>query len=126
MNFAIFFAGFVSALLGAMGLGGGGVLLIYLTALTSTPQLMAQGINLIFFLPIGVIAALMHVKNRLIDKKIAIFTTLGALPSAALGVYISGIFDEKFLSKIFAVFLLYLGLKEIITSFSKTKSAHRK
>ena len=38
-------AGILSGLLGAMGLGGGGILIIYLSIFTSIPQAQAQGIN---------------------------------------------------------------------------------
>ena len=37
--------------LAAMGLGGGGVLLLYLSAV-GMQQLMAQGINLLFVIPV--------------------------------------------------------------------------
>ena len=39
------------ACVSAMGLGGGGVLILYLTLLRDTPQMIAQGVNLLFFLP---------------------------------------------------------------------------
>ncbi len=52
-------------MIGAMGMGGGGVLLIYLTAFAHVPQLKAQGINLISFLPTGLLATVIYaVKNR--------------------------------------------------------------
>lgn len=52
----------VSALTGitaSMGLGGGFILVIYLTVFKKMAQLEAQGVNLLFFLPIaGVLAHL--------------------------------------------------------------------
>ncbi len=124
MNIVSIITGFVSAVLGAMGIGGGGVLVLYLSGFKNYPQLLSQGINLLFFLPIGLIAVLMHLKNRLIDKKIGLYVSLGALPAAALGVYISSLISEEMLRKGFGLFLLYLGISQIIKSF-KTKSAHR-
>jgi len=124
MNIISIITGFASGILGAMGIGGGGVLVLYLSGFKNYPQLLSQGINLLFFLPIGLIAVLMHLKNHLIDKKTAIYVSLGALPSAAVGVYISSLISEELLRKGFGFFLLYLGVREIIKSF-KTKSAHR-
>ena len=44
------FAGFFAAMLSAMGVGGGGLLVIYLTEILGMEQRCAQGINLLFFL----------------------------------------------------------------------------
>lgn len=109
--------GFFAALVGSMGLGGGGVLLLYLSAFTSATQLAAQGINLIFFLPIGLTSVLTHMKNGLIRKKTAAFMILGALPTAALGAWGSAFVSQDILRKILAVFLMILGARELINSF---------
>ena len=45
-------AGAAAGALGAMGLGGGGVLLLWL-AFSGMDQLAAQGVNLFFILPVG-------------------------------------------------------------------------
>ncbi len=42
--------GFITALLAGLGIGGGGLLVIYLVLWTNCEQLSAQGINLLFFL----------------------------------------------------------------------------
>ena len=41
---------FFASALAAMGVGGGGLLVIYLTLVRATEQISAQGINLFFFL----------------------------------------------------------------------------
>ena len=56
-------AGFLSGVFGAMGLGGGGVLIIYLTGIVNTEQALAQGINLLFFIPCAIVAVFMHAKK---------------------------------------------------------------
>ena len=50
MIYAIF-AAIASGILGAMGMGGGGILMIYLTVFAGLEQSLAQGINLLFFIP---------------------------------------------------------------------------
>ena len=42
--------GLLSGAAASMGLGGGFIFLIYLSAFTDTPQDIAQGANLLFFL----------------------------------------------------------------------------
>jgi len=111
--------GFFAAIIGSMGLGGGGVLLMYISAFTSTDQLKAQGINLLFFLPIGVVSVFFHIKNRLINKKAALFTILTAVPGAVLGSFLSGAVDQNLLRKALAIFLFILGAREFVSSFKK-------
>ena len=62
-------AGILSGIIGAMGMGGGGVLIIYLNLFTDIPQSTAQGINLLFFLPTAVLAVLYYTKKKLIICK---------------------------------------------------------
>ena len=56
MNIAALLAGLMSGIIGGMGLGGGAVLIIYLTIFQGVEQLQAQGINLLFFIPIASLA----------------------------------------------------------------------
>ena len=56
-----FLAGTLSGTVAAMGLGGGFVLFLYLTLFTGLDFLQCQILNLLFFLPCALLAAL---KNR--------------------------------------------------------------
>ena len=49
-------AAFLIAILSGMGVGSAGLLVVYLTMVLGAPQLTAQGINLLFFLPSALIA----------------------------------------------------------------------
>lgn len=111
--------GFFAAIIGSMGLGGGGILLLYISAFTDIAQLRAQGINLIFFLPIGAVSLYFHIKNRLIDKKAATITALSAVPSAILGAFAASYVSQSLLRKGLAIFLFFLGARELIGSFKK-------
>ena len=44
-------AAILSGVFAAMGFGGGSIFIIYLTLFENLPQTLAQGINLIFFIP---------------------------------------------------------------------------
>ncbi|MGN0469859.1 MAG: TSUP family transporter [Acutalibacteraceae bacterium] len=111
-------AGIVSGILGAMGMGGGGVLVIVLTVFCGYEQTLAQGINLIFFVPCAVAAIIIYSYKKLIDWKIAIpFSVMGCI-GAVVGSYLTSYFDNKTLSLIFGIMLLVIGVKEL---FSKTK-----
>ena len=93
-----------SGLLGALGMGAGAVLLLYLRVYGGCDQLTAQGINLLFFLPIALLSILLHARNHLIDWKAAGLCVLTGL-----------------LSKAFALLLLVIGLRELSFGFSKKR-----
>lgn len=111
-------AGIVSGILGAMGMGGGGVLVIVLTIFCGYEQTLAQGINLIFFVPCAITAIIIYSRKKLIDWKTALpFSLLGCL-GAVIGAVTASYFDNKTLSVIFGIMLLFMGIKEL---FAKTK-----
>ena len=105
-----------SGLLGAMGFGGGGILIIYLTQILKYGQLKSQGINLIFFIPSAITALVIHVKNKLIDFKKILPLIISAIPGVAAGLYLTTVISGKMLSKIFGVLLILMGLKEFFNN----------
>lgn len=114
MNITTHIAGFLSGMIGAMGMGGGGVLLIYLTAFAHVPQLKAQGINLISFLPTGLLATVIYaVKKQIVWKQVLLMWCGGAV-AAAGGYLLEKFIETALLSKIFAVFLVTFGLYQLI------------
>ena len=107
-------AGFLSGAAGAMGLGGGGFLMIYLTLFANTSQADARGINLIFFLPCALVSVLFHRRTELIEREkvkgLIVWGVLGALTGTVISYFIS----TELLGKIFALFLLILGTKTVV------------
>lgn len=103
----------LSGVAASMGLGGGFILLVYLTVFADMPQMEAQWINLIFFLPIGGLALFFHIKNRLIEKKVVLPAVLAGLVGAAGGAALAHFLGNEILTKIFAVFLAVIGVKEL-------------
>ena len=111
---AAILAGFFSGVIGGMGLGGGAVLLIYLTVFAGVDQMAAQGINLFFFLPIGLTAVCIYAFRRQMAPRTVGFMVAGGLPGAAIGWLFSRFLGGNWLRILFAVLLLAYGLKEII------------
>ena len=105
--------GFLAGFAGGLGVGGGGILLLYLTAFTETSQLSAQGINLVFFLPTAAAALFLHFKNGFVKWKTAILAVLFGIPAVFSGFFIAKSTDESLLRLGFALLLLFIGLKEL-------------
>lgn len=106
-------AGTASGILGAMGMGGGGILIIYLTLFAGVEQGMAQGINLLFFIPSAVIALIIYWKKRLIDWKTAFLCSSLGVVGALAGAWLSTVIDGGILGKLFGVLLLVMGIKQL-------------
>ncbi len=113
MNIAALLAGLGSGIIGSMGLGGGAVLIIYLALFTDTGQLKAQGINLIFFLPVGLISVIIYSVKKQIKWKTVIPIALGGLIGAGGGLMLVDSLGGDITSKIFGGLLVILGVKEI-------------
>lgn len=124
MNAALIVASFLSGMLGAMGFGGGTVLIIYLVSFLATEQKEAQGINLVFFIVTGLFGMLGNLRKGLVEKKQLFPFLICAIPGLALGYFILPLIETKLLSKLFGGVLLLLGLKELLTK--EQKQIHRR
>lgn len=118
MNIGALLAGLFSGIIGGMGLGGGAVLIIYLTVFQNTEQLKAQGINLLFFIPIAITAVIIYAFKKQIKWKVTLPLAAGGILGAVAGFFLTDIIGGNFTAKLFGGFLILLGLKEI---FSKSK-----
>jgi len=110
--------GILTGATASMGLGGGFILLVYLSVFTEIPQDIAQGINLLFFLPIALLSLVIHIKNKLTDLKLVGKYLILGLPCAIAGSYVAGITDVAVLRKLFGIFVLYIGINQLYVSFS--------
>mgnify|MGYP002685800491 CR=1 FL=1 len=63
----LYIAALLTGVFASLGVGGGMILIIYLTMFAGEDQLSAQGINLLFFIPIAVLSVIIHTKNRFIE-----------------------------------------------------------
>ena len=107
-------AGFLSGLIGSMGFGGGGVLIIYLVIFANTPQLQAQGINLIFFVPCAILATIIYTVKKQIDYKIILPVIVGGVVGAVVSSFLLKNINTDYLSKVFAIFLIIMGISSIL------------
>ena len=104
-----------------MGVGGGGLLVIYLTLFESTEQLVAQGLNLCFFIVAGIVATIYNaIKKRIVWKTTLVLSACGAIFSVA-GAFIASAINGNILQKIFGGMLVLSGLTSLLTAFVQKK-----
>ena len=114
--------GLLAGVAGAMGLGGGSVLMLWLTLGLSMEQMEAQGVNLLFFLPTAAVALIVHAKSGLVRWKTTLWCAAFGLLGAVGGYLLATVIDGSWLSKIFGGFLILFGLKELLTKKEKEKN----
>ena len=112
---------FLISILSGMGVGGGGLFVIYLALFTSTPQLEIQGINLAFFLLSASASLLIHLTKRKIFAGAVLIASVFGILGAILGSILSGKIDQSLLRKIFGAMLCLSGALSLIKSFKKSK-----
>ena len=115
MNFWILAAAFLTGIFASLGLGGGMILILYMTIFAGYTQLDAQGINLIFFIPIALLSLIIHTNSKLVKWKNIIPYVICGIITAVIGCIIAKNIGNEYLTKIFAVFVLLTGIKELFT-----------
>lgn len=98
-------AGLVSGVLGGMGMGGGTLLIPLLTIIFGFNQKVAQGINLISFSIMAIVILVVHIKNKLINIRVALFFSGFAIISSILGAFLASVVKASVL-KVFYGWLL--------------------
>lgn len=113
MKWAALIAGLFAGTAGAMGLGGGAVLIIHLALFTDTPQLKSQGINLLFFIPIALAAVTVYALKKNIKWRLVLKTAVWGLAGSAAGLMLTDSIGGEITGKIFGGLLIIMGLLEI-------------
>lgn len=106
--------GAATGVLSGFGVGGGTLLLVYLTAVAGVDQHLAQGINLLYFLPAGLLALPAHIKNGYVEKKALLPCITAGLTCAALCAWAATGLEASLLRKLFGGFLVLIGLRELL------------
>lgn len=101
--------GFLTALLAGLGIGGGGLLVIYLVLWANCEQLLAQGINLLFFLFSSGAAMIIHFKKRKIPLVfVGLISAFGVI-GAIIGSNVAKIMPAEAVRMVFGALLIVSG-----------------
>ena len=107
------FLGVVCGVITGMGIGGGTLLIPALTMLFGVSQLSAQSINLMYYIPTGAVALIIHIKNKNIKREGLWALVLFGVAFSAAAALIAAKIEENILRRIFGGFLLLMGLNEL-------------
>ncbi len=113
--------GFAAGVLSGMGVGGGTVLIPALTIFEGADQHVAQTVNLFFFIPTAAAALAVHIKNKNAAIRPALKIVASGLVFSVLGAWLAASLSSNILEKVFAVFIIIFGIREIFTGLNTQK-----
>ena len=105
--------GTVLGFLSGLGIGGGSLLILWLTLVLGMEPAIARGINLLFFLPAAAVACFFRWKQGCIQWKLLLPAIAGGCISAVLCSMLSLRMDMELLKKLFGGLLIVTGLREL-------------
>ncbi len=108
--------------LSGLGIGGGSLLILWLTLVLGMEQAAARTVNLLFFLPAAVVACYYRKQQGALDIRKMLPAILAGCIGALLGTRIGGNMDTSLLKKGFGVLLLATGVREILWKQKKVES----
>ena len=108
-----FLVGTALGFLSGLGVGGGSLLLLWLTLVAGEPQATARVMNLLFFVPCAMIATVFRWKQSRADWHLALPAIAAGLLGAWLGNWIGPRLDTELLKKAFGLLFILCGIREL-------------
>lgn len=106
--------GTVLGFLAGIGVGGGSLLILWLTLVMQLPYEQASFLNLLFFLPSAIIASIFRWKQGNLPLRQVLPGIIAGCIAAGFGGWIGRYFDTALLKKGFGILLLFTGLRELL------------
>ena len=112
VNILSYVIGALTGILSGLGIGGGSLLVLYLTTVAGMTPQQAGGINLLYFIGCAPAALIGHIKRGLVDIKVATICIVGGsiatIPISLLRPHM----DAHLLRRLFGFLILYVAYRE--------------
>lgn len=112
--------GIVTGIISGFGIGGGSLLVLYLTTFGGISQYAAGGINLLYFIGCAPAALIGHIRQKNIVWKAVLWCSLAGSAVAIPVSLLAATINTALLHRLFGVVLLYIGVKELKARPSKS------
>lgn len=110
----ILIIGTVLGFLAGIGVGGGSLLILWLTLVLEMPYPQARIINLLFFLPSAIVATVFRWKQGKLEIKKVLPAIITGCIAAGVCSFFSTRLDLELLQKLFGGLLLITGVRELL------------
>jgi len=118
--------GLCGGILGGMGMGGGTALIPLLTVVLGVEQTVAQGVNLLSFLPMSALALSVHAKNGLLKREGLLPLIVPAVLCSAAASLLATVLPPVLLKKGFGAFLTVLSFYQFSSAVKLMKDKRLK
>ena len=99
--------------LSGLGIGGGSLLIIWLTVVLHADPMTARSINLLFFIPSALVACFIRFRRDTLQLRHVLPAALSGCIAAALFSVLAANADTALLKKLFGGLLIAAGLREL-------------
>ncbi len=106
--------GLVLGFLAGMGVGGGSLLILWLTLILQIDAGMARAINLMFFIAAAGSVSLFRWRKGTLDLRSILPAVIAGCAAAALCSNLRSLLDESVAEKLFGILLLVTGFRELL------------
>ncbi len=100
--------------LSGLGVGGGSLLILWLTLVLETEQSVARGINLLFFLPAALVACCFRWRQGAIRFQMLMPALIAGPLAAGIFSWLGRNLDTSLMKKGFGILLLVTGFRELL------------
>jgi len=113
--------GCILGLLAGLGIGGGTLLILWLTLILDMDPGTARAINLMFFITAAGSVSLIRLRQKIIPWKQILPAVIGGCVAAFVFSYFGRIFHTDLLKKLFGALLIITGIRELLYRPRKDK-----
>ncbi|CAN5307753.1 hypothetical protein BH24CHL10_BH24CHL10_11110 [soil metagenome] len=110
-------------LAGLLGIGGGVLMVPAMVLITGFDQHVAQGTSLLVIIPAAAVGSFTHHRHGRLALRDAAALTIGGVLGALLGSMTALSLDEELLMRLFAVLLLLIAARMLMTRSPKAEPA---
>ena len=118
----ILLVGTLLGFLSGLGIGGGSLLILWLTLVLDMDPGIARAINLLFFIPSAVIACIFRWRQGSLQPARILPAILSGCTAALLFSFLSASLDITLLKKLFGILLVFTGFRELFYKQKKPSS----
>lgn len=113
--------GIATGIISGFGVGGGSLLVLYLTAVMGVAQYAASGINLLYFLFCAPAALISHIRNKCVEWQAVLWCVPTGIATSLLSAFVASNMHSDLLRRLFGGLLLYIGVRELFFACKKPK-----
>lgn len=113
MNIVNFLIGLATGIISGFGIGGGSLLVLYLTAFAGVAQQEAGGINLLYFIGCAPAALIGHIRQKAVEWKAVLWCVAAGIATAIPTALFTEGMDTDLLHRLFGAVLIYVGIREL-------------